>query len=119
MDVKKITKKQLDRIMLDVILSKKDWRLKIPHILSMVSNWKNLDKIDESNLEDFIISCEKEHKQRQIDYFKKCQTGEIQSAFTPTDKSKNQFKTITKPVIGGKYHLSWAFKGALFKLVKI
>ena len=37
---------------------------------------------------------------------------------TPTDV-KGDFDAITTPVINNKYHISWAFSGAVFKLVKV
>lgn len=36
----------------------------------------------------------------------------------PTDK-RGGFAKVGKPVVGYKYHISWAFSGAVFKLVKI
>lgn len=37
----------------------------------------------------------------------------------PIDKTPQSFDVVQVPDIGKKYHLSWAYRGAKFKLVEI
>jgi hypothetical protein len=119
MDVTKITRKQLESVELQ-LWGKTKWYDKKPHLIKMFNRWKNLDlTITEDNLEEFLNSCKQETKRREIEHFCKSQRGEVQSKYTPADKSTIPFSTVDNPVIGSKYHLSWAFKGAVFRLIKL
>lgn len=42
-----------------------------------------------------------------------------QGSYTPTDKDIIPFDPVLEPVIGRKYHLAWAYKGAKFILRSI
>ena len=119
MDVTKITRKQLQSVELQ-LWGKTKWYDKKPHLIKMFNGWKNLGfTITEDNLEEFLDSCKQETKRREIEHFHKSQTGEVQSKYTPADKSDVPFGAVDSPVIGSKYHLSWAFKGAVFRLKKL
>jgi hypothetical protein len=86
----------------------------------MFNHWKNIGiEITEDNLENFIDACKQEDKRRKRVFFEKSQSGEIQSIYTPCEKMTNPYGTIRNPVIGVKYHLSWAFKNCHFKLIRL
>lgn len=110
----KLTMKQIDTL----TLGKKHWSEKPKHILSLFKSWFGFP-LDPEKLEWFMEELVPAAKKRlQREYFDKSQKGIIKTKFTPTDVNGG-FSVITRPVIGCKYHISWAFKGAVFKLVKI
>lgn len=43
----------------------------------------------------------------------------IDNQFIPTDRKKVAFAPVIDPLIGMKYHLSWAYSGAVFVLKRI
>lgn len=96
---------------------KKHWSKKIPFIMSRIISFGN--KITENDLPYFMdVYIPSEEKRIKRDFFNKSQTGEIKSKFTPTDID-GKFIPVDKPIIGKRYHISWAFKGAVFVLKKI
>jgi hypothetical protein len=64
------------------------------------------------------IHCPNEKLRIKNQFFIDSQTGKIKTHLTPTDV-KGNFAKINNPVINEKYHISWAFSGAVFKLVKV
>jgi hypothetical protein len=42
----------------------------------------------------------------------------MKTNFTPTDV-KGDFLPVSNPQIGSRYHISWAYSGAVFVLVKV
>jgi len=96
---------------------KKHWSKKIPFLMSRIISFGN--KITEEDLPYFMdVYIASEDKRIRREYFNKSQTGEIKTKFTPTDID-GRFIPVDKPEIGKKYHISWAFKGAVFVLKKI
>jgi Asp-tRNA(Asn)/Glu-tRNA(Gln) amidotransferase C subunit len=110
--------KPLTRHQIFVLTSgKKHWSKKKKFLLERILSFGN--KITEDDLqyfmEDYIPS---EEKRIRVDYFRKSQTGEKITKFTPTDVD-GSFSVPDKPIIGKRYHISWAFKGAQFILKKV
>ena len=58
-------------------------------------------------------------KKLKRERFLKSQSGELDTALTPLRLSKTEFEEVIFPEIGKWYHLTWAFKGAKFKLLRI
>jgi len=117
----KLNKKQIDRIEVDLLLSKRHWSTKIPHAISIIKTFYK--EITPSELEWFLehyVPAEK--KRLHQEFMSKSATGELHNRFTPTDVSRelgSEFNIVVKPLIGAKYHLSWAYKGAVFVLKSI
>lgn len=96
---------------------KKHWSKKIPFLISRIISFGN--KITEDELQYFMeVYIPSEDKRIKREHFQKSQTGEIISKFTPTDID-GKFIPVDQPVIGKKYHVSWAFKGAVFVLKRV
>ena len=119
-EFKKLSDKQINTTISHGLLGKKKWYDKKSHMINIFNGWTNIGtRIDEGNLEEFITGVQKEKKRRQQEFFKASQEGKIQSKFTPSDKRTGSYDKVTEPKIGDKYHVSWAFKAAVFKLKKI
>lgn len=96
---------------------KKHWSKKTNHIMTLIRSFQI--PVTEDQLPWFMdIFIPQEEKRIQREYYNKSQTGEIRSKFTPTDV-KGDFPPIQNPIVGMKYHISWAHSGAVFKLIEI
>jgi hypothetical protein len=118
----KLTKKQIDRIEMDLLLGKKHWTQKVKHALGIIKPFYK--EITEDQLPLFLedyVPAERERIKKE--FMENSRTGKINTKYTPTDVSNTigggYFSTIKNPVIGVKYHLSWAYKGAVFVLKAI
>lgn len=97
---------------------KKHWSEKKTHLIKLAKSFGITINNDEELRYLIEVHCPNEEIRIKRQFFYTSQTGKIVNNLTPTD-IKGNFKKITKPVIGVKYHISWAFSGAVFKLVKI
>ena len=112
-----LTKRQIERINYECLGTKKHWSEKPKHCISIIKSFYK--EIDESKLEWFLEKfVPSEEKRIKVQFFVDSQTGKINTHLTPTDVDGN-FDAIETPIIGRKYHLSWAFKAAVFVLVSI
>lgn len=110
-----LTRKQVNAVRVGT-LGKKHWTEKKKSMIGIIKGFYK--DITEDNLEWFIEEfVPSEEKRIKREYFQKCQTGEINSTYTPT-KFDETFEKVDNPIIGAKYHLYWAFKAAVFRLVK-
>ena len=97
---------------------KKHWSEKKQHLIKLAKNF-GITISSDGELKYLIeIHCVNEQKRIQKKFFDDSKSGKIKTHLTPTDV-KGDFTKITNPVIGVKYHISWAFSGACFKLVKV
>lgn len=97
---------------------KKHWSEKKQHLIKLAKNFGISISTDEE-LEYLIeIHCPNEEKRIKKQFFIDSQTGKRKTHLTPTDV-KGDFTKIKRHVIRVKYHISWAFSGAVFKLVKV
>jgi hypothetical protein len=109
----KLTTKQINVL----TLGKKHWSLKKDFLLKLIRSF-NIPILND-DLEFFMekfIPLEINRIKRE--YFEKSKSGILRTKYTPTDV-KGDFKTPEKIEIGKKYHISWAFSGAVFKLKNI
>ncbi len=97
---------------------KKHWSEKKQHLIKLAKNFGISINNDEELKELVEVHCTNEENRIKKQFFIDSQTGKIKTHLTPTDV-KGDFIKITQPIIGVKYHISWAFSGAVFKLVKI
>lgn len=97
---------------------KKHWSLKTKHITKLAKNFGITISTNEEICYLIEIVCPKEEARIKKQFFIDSQTGKRMTHLTPTDV-KGNFTKIINPVIGVKYHISWAFSGAVFKLVKV
>jgi hypothetical protein len=110
---KSLTQKQIHKL-----TGGKHWREKKQHLIKLAKNFGIIIENDEQ-LEYLIeVHCPKEAARIKKQFFIDSQTGKRKNYLTPVD-IKGDFIKVNKPVIGSKYHISWAFSGAVFKLIKI
>lgn len=100
---------------------KKHWSLKKKHLIGLCKSWGII--VSEAKADGFLewlfeMHIPREKKRLAREYFEKTQSGKIKNNLTPTDV-KGDFVEVTNPKIGGLYHISWAFSGAYFRLVRI
>lgn len=96
---------------------KKHWSLKINYITKLAKNFGII--ITEEEVGYMIETvCTREEARIKKQFFIDSQTGKLKTFLTPTDV-KGDFEKVITPVVGFKYHISWAFSGAVFKLVKV
>ena len=74
---------------------------------------------DESQLSSFIEFVKDEENRLNNEFYIKSQKGEVDSKWTPVEKARMPFRKVNEYVIGKTYHLSWAYKAAKFKLIKV
>ena len=119
--IPKLTRKQLALIQTELIYSKRNWRDKIPHALKILRNFYR--DIDISNIEWYLeVYVPSEDKRIKKEFMQKSSIGELHNKYTPTDVSNTlgrNFTPVISPIVGEKYHVSWAFKGAVFTLKRI
>lgn len=96
---------------------KKHWSEKKQHLVKLAKNFGITITTDEELKYLIEVHCPNEERRIKKQFFIDSQTGKRKTHLTPTDV-KGDFIKIKKPVIGVKYHISWAFSGAVFKLVK-
>jgi hypothetical protein len=97
---------------------KKHWSEKKQHLIKLAKNFGITITTDDELKYLIEVHCSNEEKRIKKQFFIDSQTGKLKTHLTPTDV-KGDFTKITNPVIGVKYHISWAFSGAVFKLVKV
>lgn len=97
---------------------KKHWSEKKTHLIKLAKNFGILINNDDELRYLIEFHCPNEDRRIRKKFFDDSQSGKIKTHLTPTDV-KGNFTKITNPVIGEKYHISWAFSGAVFKLVKV
>lgn len=108
-----LTKNQLFE--LEYNFSKYDTAYKIA---STLKNWgfsveeKHITDPPSTFLRNFI-QIQKRHYKQLV------QTWQLQTRYTPTNRAEIIFNPVSNPTIGKIYHLSWAYKGAKFRLRKI
>jgi len=113
-DFRQLTQKQI----LQLTEGKKHWSEKKQHLIKLAKNF-GIAITNNEELKYLIeVHCLNEGKRIKKQFFIDSQTGKLKTHLTPTDV-KGDFTKITHPVIGVKYHISWAFSGAVFKLVKV
>ncbi len=111
-----LTRKQTEKIALEKL--GRHWTEKRLHFTNMLKSMQI--KVKEEDLEHFMDVIVPSEEQRHYNiYLEKTKSGELQNKYTPTDKSSTVFKKTEKPVLGKKYHLSWAYKASVFVLRKI
>ena len=96
----------------------KHWSEKKRHLIKLAKNFGIVIETDEQLKYLIEVHCPNEEERIKKQFFIDSQTGKRKTHLTPTDV-KGDFIKINRPVIGVKYHISWAFSGAVFKLVKI
>ena len=97
---------------------KKHWSEKKQHLIKLAKNFGITITNDEELKYLIEVHCINEDKRIRKQFFIDSQTGKRRNHLTPTDV-KGDFTKIIRPVIGVKYHISWAFSGAVFVLKKI
>ena len=96
---------------------KKHWSTKEQYLIKLIKNFGYVVTPEQLGyFIEFVVPKEQARIKKQ--FFIDSQTGKRKTYLTPTDV-KGDFTKITNPVIGVKYHISWAFSGAVFKLVKV
>ena len=112
-----LTKRQVETISYQCLGTKKHWSEKKQFCIGLIKSFYK--EINEDNLgwflETFVPS---EEKRIKVKYFQDSQSGKLNTKFTPTDVA-GTFEVADTPTVGRKYHLSWAFKAAVFVLVEI
>lgn len=111
---KRLTKKQI----CSLLDGKKHWSEKKGHLIKLARNFGIVINTDEELQYLIEKHCDNEWKRIEKQFFIDSQSGKRMTHLTPTDV-KGGFTTITNPVIGVKYHISWAFSGAVFVLRKV
>lgn len=112
--MKNLTQNQIESL----LSGKKHWSEKKQHLTKLAKNFGIIITSDEELQYLIEIHCPNEEKRIKLKFFLDSQSGKIKTHLTPTD-IKGDFYKITRPVIGIKYHISWAFSGAVFVLKKI
>lgn len=97
---------------------KKHWSEKKDYLIGKAKNFGIKISSDEELKYLIEIHCPNEDKRIKKQFFIDSQTGKRKTYLTPTDV-KGDFEKVTSAVVGEKYHISWAFSGAVFVLKKI
>jgi len=96
----------------------KHWTEKKEHLIKTAKSYGLYILSDE----DLQILMEEHIPSEEVrllgEFMDKSKSGALRNSFTPTDV-KGDFKEVTEPIIGRKYHVSWAYSGAVFVLVKM
>lgn len=112
--MKQLTQNQINQL----TYGKKHWSLKKDHLIKLAKNF-GIQITSDEELQYLIEQhCPNEEARIKRKFFSDSQKGIINTYLTPTDVDGN-FPPIINPVIGHRYHLSWAFKGAVFVLKRI
>ena len=110
--------KQLTQNQINALKGGKHWSEKVKHLTKLAKNFGIIISNDEELKHLIEIHVPNEEKRLKQKFFQDSKSGKIKTYLTPTDV-KGYFPKITTPVIGVKYHISWAFSGAVFVLKKI
>src|SRR6185503_9855866 len=103
----KLTQKQIWQL----TEGKKHWSTKEQYLIKLIKNFGYV--VTPEQLGYFIeVVVPQEQARIKKQFFIDSQTGKRKTHLTPTD-AKGDFTKITTPVIGVKYHISWAFSGAV------
>lgn len=113
-DFPQLTQNQIHQL----TLSKKHWSKRKEYLIKLAKNFGVTINTDDELGYLIDVHCPNENKRLRRKFFNDSQSGKIRTHLTPTDV-KGDFGKVVNPVIGVKYHLSWAFSGAVFKLVKV
>lgn len=113
-DFRPLTQKQIFAL----TEGKKHWSEKKQHLIKLAKNFGIIINNDEELKYLIETHCKNEERRIKRQFFSDSQTGKRRTHLTPTDV-KGDFTKINRPIIGVKYHISWAFSGAVFKLVKV
>ena len=100
------------------LIGGKHWSEKKQHLIKLAKNFGIVIENDEQLKYLIEVHCPNEEARIKKQFFIDSQTGKRKTHLTPTDV-KGDFLKINKPIIGEKYHISWAFSGAVFRLIKI
>lgn len=112
----KLTDKQVESFEFQ-LHTRKHWTTRRHVVLGQLKAYQ-LDIKDEE-LDHFMnVFIPSEVKRVKRARWDKIQKGIIKSPYTPTDV-KGTFDIVENPKIGAKYHISWAYSGAQFKLIEI
>ena len=96
---------------------KKHWSEKADFLLKKIKNFGYDIKPDElGHFIEVIVPSEQRRIKKQ--FFLDSMSGKRVNNLTPTDV-KGTFGVVEDPTIGFNYHISWAFSGAVFQLMKI
>ncbi len=118
MEVNQVFKPLSQKQIFQLTEGKKHWSEKKHHLIKLAKNF-GITITNDDELQYLIeVHCPNEDMRIRKKFFDDSKSGKIKTRFTPTDV-KGDFIKITTPVIGVKYHISWAFSGAVFKLVKV
>ena len=94
---------------------KKHWSQKKKHLIALAKNFGITINNDEELKFLIEVHCPAEELRIKRQYFLDSQSGKIKTTLTPTDV-KGDFRKVDNPRINFRYHVSWAFSGAVFVL---
>lgn len=97
---------------------KKHWSDKKQHLIKLAKSFGITITTDEELKYLIEVHCTNEDKRIKKQFFIDSQTGKRKTHLTPTDV-KGTFEKLETPICGKRYHISWAFSGAVFVLKKI
>lgn len=112
--MKQLTQKQIFAL----TDGKKHWTEKKKHISQLAKSFGIFLSSDEDMHYLMEVHCQNEEKRIKRQYMEDSKTGKRLTVYTPTDV-KGGFNAVKCPIIGKRYHLSWAYSGSLFVLKKI
>ncbi len=110
--------KQLTKNQAENLTGGKHWSEKKQHLIKLAKSFGIIINNDQELQYLIEIHVPNEIKRLHQVYLNECKTGIRKTELTPTDV-KGTFKPVKQPIIGMKYHISWAYSGAVFKLVSI
>lgn len=111
--------KQLTRNQIYALtLGKRHWSDKKPFLIKTAKSFGIHIQSDEELRYLIEVHCPNEEKRIRKQFFIDSQTGKRKTHLTPTDV-KGDFILVGKPIVGKRYHISWAFSGAVFVLKRI
>ena len=112
--MKSLTKNQIFQL----TDGKKHWSERKKHLINLAKNFGIIINNDKELQYLIEVHCINEHKRLNAEFMQKSKEGILKNNYTLTDV-KNNFLSVTEPVIGKKYHISWAYSGAVFILKNI
>lgn len=96
---------------------KKHWSLKVDYLIKQIKCFGHV--VTAEQLGYFIeVVVPREAARIRKQFFLDSTSGKRKNNLTPTDV-KGTFSPVVHPLIGSKYHISWAFSGAVFRLIRI
>lgn len=112
--MKSLTKHQIFRL----TDGKKHWSERKQHLIKLAKNFGIIINNDEELKHLIEVHCVNELRRLNNEFMRKSKEGILVNNYTLTDV-KNNFLPVTEPIIGKKYHISWAYSGAVFVLKNI